>query len=342
MHVPFGRELPAAACDAAATAEWASVGRTRPLLRVQDGCGHRCSFCIIPTTRGPSRSVPLEQALGAARAFGARGGIEMVLTGINLGRWGRDFRPPQRLEDLVGALLQRTELPRLRLSSVEPMDWSEELLGLFARYSVGPVPRLARHAHLPLQSGSDAVLRRMHRRYRPWHYAERVRRIHAVLPAAAIGADVMVGFPGESDAEHEESLRLVDSLPLTYLHLFPYSPRPGTPASQMRPVPEAVVGERMRAFQELARAKASHFRQEQSGRELSAVTLAARSAPGGGTEAVTDNYLRVLVQPALAANRLIRVRIPPASKVHDGAAVRGHGAAVEAELSSNQALALEC
>jgi threonylcarbamoyladenosine tRNA methylthiotransferase MtaB len=201
---------------------------------VQDGCGNRCSFCIIPTTRGHSRSVPLEACLDNVRRFvdqggkeSARGGgIELVLSGINLGRWGRDLQPAQRFEDLVAAILRETTLPRLRLSSIEPMDWSPDLLALYREFSSGDHPRLASHAHLPLQSGSDAILRRMYRRYRPWHYADRLAAIRELLPDAAIGADVMIGFPGETDALFDESYRFIAAQPFTYLHLFPFPRAP--------------------------------------------------------------------------------------------------------------------
>ncbi len=164
-----------------------------------------------------------------------------MLSGINLGRWGRDLTPQRTLEELVSAILHETALPRLRLSSIEPMDWTPGLLALFRAYSGA---RLARHAHLPLQSGSDAILRAMHRRYRPWHYAEKLRLIRQLMPDAAIGADVMVGFPGESEALFEESFAFIAAQPFTYLHLFPFSARPDTRAWQLaqeHPVPPQAV-----------------------------------------------------------------------------------------------------
>ena len=172
--------------------------RTRPNLKVQDGCDNRCSFCVIPHVRGQSRSLPLGEVLREAEALVQQGYRELVLSGINLGRWGRDLDGAQRFEQLVRALLERTAIAKIRISSVEPMDWSAELIQL-----VATSPRIAKHAHVPLQSGSDAVLLRMHRRYRPWHYADRIQEIRAAMPDAAIGADVMVGFPGETDAEFD-------------------------------------------------------------------------------------------------------------------------------------------
>jgi threonylcarbamoyladenosine tRNA methylthiotransferase MtaB len=286
---------------------WSPGGQTRPNLKVQDGCGNRCSFCIIPTTRGHSRSLPLEACLRSVRAFTDGGGTEMVLSGINLGRWGRDLQPQRTLEELVGAILTRTSLPRLRLSSVEPMDWTPQLLALFRSPSAG---RLARHAHLPLQSGSDAVLRVMHRRYRPWHYGEKLRQIRETMPDAAIGADVMVGFPGETDALFEESFVFIAAQPFTYLHLFPFSARPGTRAwqlAQQRPVPSRVVAERSARLRELIAGRNLAFRRSFLDRELPAVTLHA--PPGETARALTDNFIEVQLDAWLPANQSVRVRI---------------------------------
>src|SRR5437016_4874977 len=202
--------------------------RTRPNLKVQDGCNNRCSFCIIPSVRGQSRSMSLERVIDQANALVSAGYREIVLSGINLGRWGRDFVPQQRFEDLVRALLEHSNIQKLRISSVEPMDWSDELIALVAGSK-----RIASHAHVPLQSGSDFILRRMHRKYRPWHYAEKIRQIHEAMPDAAIGADVMSGFPGETDELYAESYSFIEHLPFTYLHVFTYSSRPGTPSAAM-------------------------------------------------------------------------------------------------------------
>jgi threonylcarbamoyladenosine tRNA methylthiotransferase MtaB len=291
-------------------AGWWAGSQTRPNLKVQDGCGNRCSFCIIPTTRGHSRSLPLEACLRSVQAFAAGGGTELVLSGINLGRWGRDLTPQRTLQELVSAILLRTALPRLRLSSIEPMDWTAGLLSLFRAHSVTPEPRLARHAHLPLQSGSDAILRAMHRRYRPWHYAEKLRLIRESMPDAGVGADVMVGFPGESEALFEESFHFIAGQPFTYLHLFPFSPRPNTRAWQLAqecPVPPQAVAERMARLRALMGARNRRFRQSFLGRELSAVTL--HTAPGEPTLALADNFLEVRLESQQPPNRSVRVGV---------------------------------
>ena len=289
-------------------------GRTRPSLKIQDGCGNRCTFCVIPTTRGDSRSLPRQHVLEAVRRFADSGGMELVLSGINLGRWGRDLETADGFAELVAAILDSTALPRLRISSVEPMDWSEALIALLRQYGKGEHPRLARHAHLPLQSGSDAVLRRMHRRYRPWHYAAKVAAITAAQPQAAIGADVMVGFPGETDAEFQESYDFIAAQPFTYLHLFPFSARPGTAAWELHrqhPVAAAAVQARMAALRALIDEKNRAFRQSfvDLGMPLSVVTLETGAAQRalGQTEALSDNFIPVQIEGIFPANQLLSV-----------------------------------
>jgi threonylcarbamoyladenosine tRNA methylthiotransferase MtaB len=281
-----------------APVEDAAGDRTRPNLKIQDGCNNRCSFCIIPFVRGRSRSAPAQQVVDQVRGLASRY-REIVLSGINLGRWGREPGSRLRLADLIRMLLAQTEVERLRLSSVEPMDFSDDLLGLMAES-----PRIAKHVHAPLQSGSDRTLRRMHRKYRPRHYADRVLKARAMMPDAAIGADVMVGFPGESDADFEESRRFIDSLPFTYLHVFTYSERPGTPAAEDRGVvPVPVRKERNRVLRNLAAAKNLAFRERMVGRTLSAVTLHE-----AGT-ALTGNYVKVELAACREPNRIIEVAI---------------------------------
>lgn len=303
--------------------------QTRPNLKIQEGCGNRCTFCVIPQTRGPSKSLPAAAVLRQVEGFVAAGGNELVLSGINLGRWGRDLPEasgnptlsardfgkdgaPSSLARLVRVILERTSLHRLRLSSIEPMDWNGELIGLMAEFGGR---RLARHAHLPLQSGSDAVLRRMHRRYRPWHYVEKVEAlVRAAGPVLTLGADVMAGFPGETDREFDETLELVRALPLGYLHLFPFSPRPGTRGWMLhaeRPVASEIVAERMTALRALAAEKTRTHRLQFAGRELEAITLHTpqEMAEQGRSAALTENFLPVALDGKHAANQLLRVRV---------------------------------
>jgi threonylcarbamoyladenosine tRNA methylthiotransferase MtaB len=278
-----------------APVEDAAGDRTRPNLKIQDGCNNRCSFCIIPFVRGRSRSAPVDQVVAQVGDLAARY-REVVLSGINLGRWGREPGSSLRLADLIRRLLDETAIERLRLSSVEPMDWTDDLLGL-----VAGSPRIAKHVHAPLQSGSDRVLRRMHRKYRPKHYEDRVLKAREWMPDAAIGADVMTGFPGETDAEFEETRAFIERLPFTYLHVFTYSERPGTPAASSEQVPMEVRRDRNRVLRELAATKNLEFRRRMIGRTLSVVTL---------TEgALSDNFLKVELATPRAANQVTDVKI---------------------------------
>jgi threonylcarbamoyladenosine tRNA methylthiotransferase MtaB len=298
--------------------------RTRPNLKVQDGCNNRCSFCIIPSVRGRSRSLKLDEVVREVNQLVDAGYREVVISGINLGQWGRDLlhegmwggpalsgvergpRPP-RLEDLIRAILDHTSLEKLRISSVEPMDWTDAFIQLMAES-----PRIAKHAHVPMQSGSDSVLRRMHRRYRPWHYREKIEKIRAAMPTAAIGADVMTGFPGETSAEFEDTRRMIEDLPLTYLHVFTFSARPGTPAASMaNQIPVRVARERNRILRDLAATKKLQFMHSFVGKSLGAITLdvVCERPDGVWTEALTDNYLKLLVQGRHEANHWLRAGV---------------------------------
>jgi len=277
--------------------------RTRPNLKVQDGCDNRCSFCVIPYVRGQSRSLPLNQIVDEVNALVNSGYREVVISGINLGRWGRDFDRPSRFETIVREILRQTSLEKLRISSVEPMDWSDELIRMMACS-----PRIAKHAHVPMQSGSDRVLRAMHRKYRPWHYRQKLEKIRTAMPTAAIGADVMVGFPGESESDFEETRRLIVELPFTYLHVFTYSSRPGTPASGMKnQVPVQIARERNRILRDLAGEKKLDFMRGFVGKTVDAITL--NMFDGRSTEALTDNYLKLRLQGRHEANRWIKARV---------------------------------
>jgi threonylcarbamoyladenosine tRNA methylthiotransferase MtaB len=298
--------------------------RTRPNLKVQDGCDNRCSFCVIPSVRGQSRSLRLPEIIRQLDALVAAGYRELVISGINLGRWGRDldFRLPAagnrapipaagsgkpNFVSLVRAILTETQLEKLRISSVEPMDWTNELISLVASSS-----RIAKHAHLPLQSGSDAVLRRMHRKYRPWHYREKIEKIRAAMPGAAIGTDVMAGFPGESDAEFDATRRFIENLPFTYLHVFTFSARPGTPAASMpNQIPVHVARARSKILRDLSAEKKHAFMQSFIGKKLEAITLNVLHSDANGerTEALTDNFQRLYLVGRHDPNRWITVRV---------------------------------
>ena len=232
--------------------------------------------------------------------WSANGYREIVLSGINLGRWGRELTPQMNFAAMLRAILEHTAVEKIRISSVEPMDWTNEVIEL-----VASSPRICKHAHVPLQSGSDRILRKMHRKYRPWHYADRIERIRRAMPDAAIGADVMVGFPGETDDDFEQTRALIERLPFTYLHVFTYSSRPGTPSAEMSDqIPVHVARERNRVLRELAAQKKRAFMQSFVGRELEAITLTHYD--GEFTEALTDNYLKLRLSGEHQANQSVK------------------------------------
>ncbi|HVB29473.1 MAG TPA: tRNA (N(6)-L-threonylcarbamoyladenosine(37)-C(2))-methylthiotransferase MtaB [Terriglobia bacterium] len=278
--------------------------RTRPTLKIQDGCNARCAFCVIPHVRGESRSLEPEKVIEQIRKLEQDGFQEIVLSGINLGSYGRDLDRRLNFLGLVERILAETKVPRLRISSIEPMDVSHEFIQLVARE-----PRLAQHFHVPLQSGSDRILRLMNRRYWTTQYAERILAIRERIPNCGLGADVMVGFPGETEADHAESLRFIESLPYTYLHIFPYSARPGTPAaSQPNPVDGRRLRERSREMRSLITAKRQKFLQAQVGQTLSVLTL--HKAEEGMRSALSSNYVEVCLPGAEAPpNTLLNARV---------------------------------
>ncbi|MFZ0786576.1 MAG: tRNA (N(6)-L-threonylcarbamoyladenosine(37)-C(2))-methylthiotransferase MtaB [Candidatus Acidiferrales bacterium] len=276
--------------------ESSAPDRTRPILKIQDGCNNRCSYCVIPFVRGRSRSLAPGAVIDEVRALVSAGVREIVLSGINLGSYGRDLTPRAALGDVVRRILDETALEQLRFSSIEPQDVTEDFVAL-----VASSPRIAPHFHVPLQSGSDHILRAMHRWYRSAHYAERSQLIRRLLPDAAIGADVIVGFPGETGADFETTAEFIAALPFTYLHVFSFSERPGTAAESLDArVPAQVIRERARALRALGEQKAAAFRASQSGRSLRALTLAR--SDDHSTEALTGNYLKVRVPGRHPAN----------------------------------------
>jgi threonylcarbamoyladenosine tRNA methylthiotransferase MtaB len=265
---------------------------TRPTLKIQDGCNSRCSYCVIPFVRGKSRSLSPDGVIQEIRRLVASGFREVVLSGINLGSYGRDLSPRIEFAVLLLRILEETALDRLRISSIEPLDVTQDLIDLFAASD-----RIAQHFHVPLQSGSDRILAAMHRWYRAEHYARRVQLIRERLPHAAIGADVITGFPGESDADHAATLAFIESLPFTYLHVFSYSSRPGTKAAALpSDLSPATIKSRARELRALSEAKAAAFRHSQIGRTLRVLTLRRDDDPSSSTTpALSSNYLRVRI-----------------------------------------------
>ncbi len=281
---------------------------TRPVVKIQDGCNSRCAYCVIPFVRGRSRSLEPQQVIEEIARLSAAGYREIVLSGINLGTYGRDLSPRVELIELMRRILEETGAERLRISSIEPMDVTEELIALFWSSE-----RMAQHFHMPLQSGCDRVLAAMHRWYRTEHYARRVELIRERLPDAAIGADVIAGFPGETDAEHAETVAFIERLPFSYLHVFSYSKRPGTQAAELENhVPAPAVRNRARKLRALGEEKTREFRRSQVGRELRVLTLRDERDSAETTPALSSNYLRVGVRGKFAANEWVNVKVAEA------------------------------
>lgn len=294
---------------------------TRPVLKIQDGCNNRCAYCIIPFVRGRSRSLAPRDVVAEINRLCAAGRKEIVLSGINLGAWGRDLTPRVELLELLRRVLDETPLERLRLSSIEPMDITQDLVDFVAAH-----PRMARHFHIPLQSGSDRMLAAMHRWYRTEHYAMRIEMIRERIPGAGIGADLIVGFPGETEADHRATVELVERLPFSYLHVFSFSARPGTEAArlleqhavspgsspalsgaelQTLEVPAHIIKQRARELRAIAARKSAAFRAAQSGQPLRVLTLHTRGTDDCGpwTQAISDNYLTLRLPGTPAANQ---------------------------------------
>jgi threonylcarbamoyladenosine tRNA methylthiotransferase MtaB len=279
---------------------------TRPTLKIQDGCDSRCSYCVIPFVRGKSRSLPPLTVIHEIQRLSESGYREIVLSGINLGTYGRDLTPRVEFESLLRRILDETAVERLRISSIEPLDVTQDLVNLFAS-----TDRIAQHFHMPLQSASDRILAAMHRWYRAEHYARRVELIHDRQPHAAIGADVITGFPGESEDDHAATLAFIERLPFTYLHVFSFSKRPGTKAAALlNELPATTIKRRARELRALGEKKAAAFRQSQLGRTLRVLTLRPGDHPHPhSTPALSTNYLKLRVDGSHPANNFLDVLI---------------------------------
>jgi threonylcarbamoyladenosine tRNA methylthiotransferase MtaB len=288
-------------------ADVACVSRfTRATIKVQDGCDDFCSFCIIPHLRGKSVSRPVEAILEHARTLTAMGYKELDLTGVHTGSYGEDLDPPTTFLALLERLVRVEGIARIRLNSIEPTTVSDALLDLIAG-----TPTICRHLHICLQSGDDEILRRMRRRYDVASYCELIDKVGARLPECGLGSDMLVGFPGETDAHFERTCRVVERLPFSYLHVFSYSARPGTPAArypqQVDPVTKKARSQRLRA---LGQAKKHAFARRFVGRELEILLEGKRDQARQRLSGLSTHYLRVHVEaPDALVNQLVPVRI---------------------------------
>ncbi len=259
------------------------AGRTAFTLRVQTGCDERCSYCIIPSTRGAGRSRPLSEVVREIARAVASGYKEIAITGVHLGSYGRDLFPATSLERLVRVLADWPDDVLFRISSLEPMDCTPAIVEM-----VTHSPRLAPHFHLPMQHGSDDLLRAMRRPYSASDYCRLIERISNLMPHASIGTDVIVGFPGETNAQFGAMQAMVADLPLSHVHVFPYSDRPGTDASELAGKVDGVtIRARGAALREIGAQLTRRFRQAQAGTSRRALTV------DDGWSAVTDNYVKV-------------------------------------------------
>ncbi len=265
--------------------------RTRPYLKIQDGCDACCTYCIVPHARGRSRSLPMKAVLAEFSRFADAGRREVVLTGIHLGCWGMDLNPARSLTDLLRAVDAAAHGMRIRLSSIEPTELTDEIIDV-----VAASPRFCRHFHIPLQSGDAGILSRMRRPYDPDAFCRRVSAIRGRLPEAAIGADLLVGFPGEDAAAFENTCRLIEALPLSYLHVFPFSPRKGTPAARFAdPVPEPEKRARCRRVRDIGREKRRAHYLSMIGRRTEVLIESRRDRITGLLRGLSDNYVPVLL-----------------------------------------------
>ena len=286
------------------------LGRSRAFVKIQDGCQHRCAFCIVPVARGGSRSQEPKVVLDQIRGLVEAGYRDITLTGVDIGHWGWDLLPRSRLADLVVKASEVPGLRWLRLSSVLPAYFTAELIDV-----VISSPAVAPHLHLPLQSGSDRVLQLMRRPYNVAMYRRLVERLAGAIPDLGLGADIIVGHPGEGDEDFDATMALVGSLPFSYLHVFPYSDRKGTEAARLPGhVPAPLIRQRSARLRALAREKNLAFRRRMVGQRRDVVVLAERERETGRLLGLTGNYVEVVFEgPGDLARRFVTVTVRDAS-----------------------------
>ncbi len=263
---------------------------TRAFLKIEEGCNYSCTYCIIPIARGRSRSVPPDEVLGQIRSLAREGIRELVLTGIHLGGYGHDLKPKTDLAALLERIVESRMIPRIRLSSLDPLEVTDGLLRLVTESDV-----LCSHLHVCLQAGDDRTLKRMRRNYTTAAYGDLLRRIREMLPDAALGTDIISGFPGETEGDFERSMEFLESLPLTYFHVFPYSIRTGTVAATLPDhVPIEVKKERARRIRELGAKKKKEFYRQFIGSRVSVLVEQPVDEANGLYKGYSRNYLPVL------------------------------------------------
>ena len=302
-----------------------SVGlgyRTRPFLKIQDGCNDFCTYCIVPYARGPSRSLPPERVLDNINKIHQAGYHEVVLTGIHLGNYGLDLgKRKTGLLELLNRIRKTCTIDRVRLSSIEPFELTEDIIKFVAQSGSGPA-KICHHFHIPLQSGDDFILKKMHRPYSRSFFIDLVEKIHKLLPDCAIGVDTLIGFPGESDRAFENTYSLIEQLPVSYLHVFPFSPRKGTPAySYPDKVNSNVIRERCQKMRTLGKLKRNVFYNKFKGKTLEILIEGKQKKSTNLLKGITSNYIPVLVKGEdKLKNSMVNVTI---DEVNDNSQVFG-------------------
>lgn len=288
-------------------------GHTRAFLKVQDGCDAQCAYCIVPRARGPSRSRTPASIVQELRHMEEAGIKEVVITGVHLGKYGKDLEPPWSLTRLLWEILERSSVPRIRLSSIEPLELEEELL-----HCMMAQPRVCPHLHVPLQSGDDEVLRSMNRPYRTAQYLEKAEIASGLVPDLTWGCDIMVGFPGETPAQFNRTVEFLGRLPLTYLHVFPFSPRPGTVAWALpHRVPPQEVKARALALRQISLERRTQAMVSYVGRELTVLAERPWKGASGWIEGLTPNYLRARLRAGVEMqNEIVPVRLVGVQGAH--------------------------
>ncbi|NQT10749.1 MAG: tRNA (N(6)-L-threonylcarbamoyladenosine(37)-C(2))-methylthiotransferase MtaB [Desulfobacteraceae bacterium] len=270
----------------------ASWSRTRPLLKIQDGCNNFCTYCIVPYARGRSRSMHPEKVLGSIKLLKRSGYREVVLSGIDLGRYGLDLVSPTTLSDLLKQINFLQPIDRVRLSSIEPNEITDDIIKIVVDSDI-----FCHHFHIPLQSGDNLILKRMHRPYSSSLFEKLIMKIHKLIPDAAIGVDVLIGFPGETEKAFENTYSLIENLPVTYLHVFPFSGRKGTPAnSYPDKVPSQVIKDRCLKMREIGNNKKVKFYKNLIGKKVELLIEGTRSRSTGHLKGITSNYVPVFVR----------------------------------------------
>ena len=283
-----------------------SASRTRPFLKIQDGCDAFCTYCIVPFARGRSRSMPVDNVLRSIEQLARAGFLEVVLTGIHIGAYGHDLTPASNLAELMDRIEEKKSIPRVRVSSIEPFELSQDLI-----QRVAEADTFCKHFHIPLQSGDDGILKKMGRPYTSQDFYDLINNIHRRMPEAAIGVDTLIGFPGESQAAFDNTYRLINDLPVSYLHVFPFSSRPGTAADKLSDkLDPPQIKARCERMRQLGHQKRLQFYRRFTNTTVPILVESKRDGSSGLLKGISSNYLPVLVAgDDELQNKIVEVRI---------------------------------